>query len=184
METKNDKPPDLHPDANTSKSKGNADYFMDKLNEIDKKVDDKIIELGKQIDEVAGQMMSEFAEKMESLNGQMDELISSIYSNSVAPTRSVETCTYGTKHGRGIASFKGKLRHMLRKQFRATLMRAPGDPKRGKVDVAEMLAMCEKALLESWDGSMAEHLNTQVGSRHSKKRARNKNEASGSLDLA
>ena len=164
METKNDKPPDLHPDANTSKSKGNADYFMDKLNEIDKKVDDKIIELGIKIDEVAGQMMSEFAEKMESLNGQMDELISSIYSNSVAPTHSVETCSFGTK--------------------RATLMRAPGDPKRGKVDVAEMLAMCEKALLESWDGSMAEHLNTQVGSRHSKKRARKENEASGSLDLA
>ena len=52
---------------------------------------------------------------------------------------------------------------MLRKQFRASLMRAPGDPKRGKIDVAELLAMCEKALLESWDGSMAEHLNTQVG---------------------
>jgi len=52
---------------------------------------------------------------------------------------------------------------MLCKQFRASLMRAPGDPKRGKIDVAELLAMCEKALLVSWDGSMAEHLNEQVG---------------------
>ena len=77
----NDKPPDRQPDADTAKTKDNADYFMDKLNKIDKKVDDKIIELGKKIDEVAGQMMSEFGEKMESLNGQMDELISSIYSN-------------------------------------------------------------------------------------------------------
>jgi hypothetical protein len=184
METKNDKPSNRQPDADTAKTKGNADYYMDKLNEIDKKVDDKIIRLGIKIDEVAGQMMSEFAEKMESLNGQMDELISSIYSNSVAPTHSVETCSYGTKHGGGIASFKSKLRPMLRKQFRKTLMRAPGDPRRDKVDVAEMLAMCEKALLETWDGSMAEHLNTQVGSRHSKKRARKENEASGSLDLA
>ena len=56
METKNDKPPDRQPDADTAKTKGNADYFMDKLNEIDKKVDDKIIELGIKIDEVAGQI--------------------------------------------------------------------------------------------------------------------------------
>ena len=62
-------------------------------------------------------------------------------------------------------------------------MRAPDDPKHGKVDVAEMLAMCEKAMLESWDGCLCDS-NTQVGSSHSKKRARKENEASGSLDLA
>ena len=76
------------------------DEVADKLNEVHKKVDDKIIELGKKIDEVAGQMMSEFGEKMESLNGQMDELISSIHSNSVAPTRSAETPTTESRHSK------------------------------------------------------------------------------------
>ena len=38
-------------------------------------------------------MMSEFAEKMESLNGQMDELISLIYRDADAPIRSVQTPT-------------------------------------------------------------------------------------------
>jgi len=57
------------------------------------KVDDKILVLGKKIDEVAGQMMSEFGEKMESLNGQMDVLISSIHRNAVAPISSVQTST-------------------------------------------------------------------------------------------
>ena len=69
------------------------DEVADKLNEVHKKVDDKIIELGKKIDEVAGQMMSEFGEKMESLNGQMDVLISSIHRNAVAPISSVQTST-------------------------------------------------------------------------------------------
>lgn len=66
------------------------DEVADKLNEVHKKVDDKILELGKKIDEVAGQMMSEFGEKMESLNGQMDVLISSIHRNAVAPISSVQ----------------------------------------------------------------------------------------------
>ena len=69
------------------------DEVADKLNEVHKKVDDKILELGKKIDEVAGQMMSEFGEKMESLNGQMDVLISSIHRNAVAPISSVQTST-------------------------------------------------------------------------------------------
>ena len=85
--------PDAQPDADPVTNKGDAEYLMDKLNEIDKKVDDKILELGKKIDEVAGQMMSEFGEKMESLNGQMDELISLIYRNAAAPIRSVQTPT-------------------------------------------------------------------------------------------
>ena len=87
-------------------------------------------------------------------------------SHTSAPTQQLpgtQQADYGAKHGGGIASLKGKLRPMLCKQFRASLMRAPGDPKRGKIDVAELLAMCEKALLVSWDGSMAEHLNEQVG---------------------
>jgi hypothetical protein len=93
METKFDKLPDAQPDADPVTNKGDAEYLMDKLNEIDKKVDDKILELGKKIDEVAGQMMSELADKMGSLNGQMDELISLIYRDADAPIRSVQTPT-------------------------------------------------------------------------------------------
>ena len=87
-------------------------------------------------------------------------------SHTSAPTQQLpgtQQADYGTKHGGGIACFKGKLRPMLCKQFRASLMRAMGDPKRGKIEVAELLAMCEIALQQSWDGSKAEHLNTQVG---------------------
>ena len=76
-----------------AETKTDAEFLMDKLNEIDKKIDDKIVELGKKIDEVAGQMMSEFGEKMVSLNGQMDELISLIYRDADAPIRSVQTPT-------------------------------------------------------------------------------------------
>ena len=93
METKFDKLPDPQPDADNVNIKGDADYLMDKLNEVDKKVDDKILELGKKIDEVAGQMMREFGEKMESLSGKMDELIDSIHNNAVAPICSVTPTT-------------------------------------------------------------------------------------------
>ena len=93
MEAKFDKLPDPQPDADPVSNKGDADYLMDKLNEVDKKVDDKILELGKKIDEVAGQMMSEFGEKMVSLNGQMDELISLMYRDADVPIRSVQTPT-------------------------------------------------------------------------------------------
>ena len=93
METKFDKLPDPQPDADNVNIKGDADYLMDKLNEVDKKVDDKILELGKKIDEVAGQMMREFGDKMESLSGRMDELIDSIHSIEVAPIGSVTPTT-------------------------------------------------------------------------------------------
>ena len=107
METKFDKLPDAQPDADPVTNKGDADYLMDKLNEVDKKVDDKILELGKKIDEVAGQMMSEFADKMESLNGQMDELISSIRSDAVAPVSSVLTPTTAHRHSKNKRARKG-----------------------------------------------------------------------------
>jgi hypothetical protein len=74
-------------------AKTEGEFLMDKLNEVDKKVDDKILELGKKIDEVAGQMMSEFGEKMESFSGRMDELIDSIHSNAVASISSGQTPT-------------------------------------------------------------------------------------------
>ena len=93
METKFDKLPDAQPDADPVTNKGDADYLMDKLNEVDKKVDDKILELGKKIDEVAGQMMREFGDKMESFSGRMDELIDSIHSTEVAPIGSVTPTT-------------------------------------------------------------------------------------------
>ena len=74
-------------------AKTEGEFLMDKLNEVDKKVDDKILELGKKIDEVAGQMMSEFGEKMESFSGRMDELIDSIHSDAVASISSGQTPT-------------------------------------------------------------------------------------------
>ena len=100
METKFDKLPDAQPDADPVNNKGDVEYLMDKLNEIDKKVDDKVLELGKKIDEVAGQMMSELADKMESLNGQMDELISSIHRDADAHIRPVQTPTTESRHSK------------------------------------------------------------------------------------
>ena len=76
-----------------AEAKTEGEFLMDKLNEVDKKVDDKILELGKKIDEIAGQMMGEFGEKMESLSGRMDELIDSIHSNAVPPICSGQTPT-------------------------------------------------------------------------------------------
>ena len=93
METKFDKLPDPQPDADNVNIKGDADYLMDKLNEVDKKVDDKILELGKKIDEVAGQMMREFGDKMESLSGRMDEFIDWMHSIEVPPIGSVTPTT-------------------------------------------------------------------------------------------
>ena len=76
-----------------AEAKTEGEFLMDKLNEVDKKVDVKILELGKKSDEVAGQMMSEFGEKMESFSGRMDELIDSIHSNAVASISSGQTPT-------------------------------------------------------------------------------------------
>ena len=76
-----------------AEAKTEGEFLMDKLNEVDKKVDDKILGLDKKIDEVAGQMMSEFGEKMESFSGRMDELIDSIHSNAVASISSGQTPT-------------------------------------------------------------------------------------------
>ena len=78
-----------------AEAKTEGEFLMDKdkLNEVDKKVDDKILELGNKIDEVAGQMMGEFGEKMESFSGRMDELIDSIHSNAVASISSGQTPT-------------------------------------------------------------------------------------------
>ena len=79
-----------------AEAKTEGEFLMDKLNEVDKKVDDKILELGNKIDEVAGQMMGEFGEKMESFSGRMDELIDSIHSNAVAS--SGQTPTTESRH--------------------------------------------------------------------------------------
>ena len=76
-----------------AEAKTEGEFLMDKLNEVDNKVDDKILGLDKKIDEVAGQMMREFGEKMESLSGKMDELIDSIHNNAVAPICSVTPTT-------------------------------------------------------------------------------------------
>ena len=76
-----------------AEAKTEGEFLMDKLNEVDKKVDDKILGLDKKIDEVAGQMMREFGDKMESLSGKMDELIDSIHNNAVAPICSVTPTT-------------------------------------------------------------------------------------------
>jgi PDZ domain-containing secreted protein len=95
MEAKFDPLPDPQPDADPVTNKGDADYLMDKLNEVDKKVDDKILQLGNKIDEVTGQMMAEIGDKMRSLHGQMDLLISSIRSDSVTPDSLVLTPATG-----------------------------------------------------------------------------------------
>ena len=79
-------------------AKTEGEFLMDKLNEVDKKVDDKILELGNKIDEVAGQMMSEFGEKMESFSGRMDELIDSLHSNAGASISSGQTPTTESRH--------------------------------------------------------------------------------------
>ena len=52
---------------------------------------------------------------------------------------------------------------MMRQQFRSACLLPKGGPMRGKVEVSQLLALSEKALLSSWDGSKAEHLNTSVG---------------------
>jgi hypothetical protein len=95
MEAMFDPLPDPQPDADPVTNKGDADYLMDKLNEVDKKVDDKILQLGNKIDEVTGQMMAEIGDKMRSLHGQMDLLISSIRSDSVTPDSLVLTPATG-----------------------------------------------------------------------------------------
>ena len=63
-------------------------------------------------------------------------------------------------NGGGIARFKKVFRPLMYKQFRAALERKE---RKGHVSVAEILAMVEMALKESWDANLAEHLNRTVG---------------------
>ena len=66
------------------------------------------------------------------------------------------------RNGGGVARFKKKFRPLMYRQFRNALGRV-GDKTRGHVSVAEILAMAEKALLESWNPDLAAHLNATVG---------------------
>jgi len=93
MEAQFEPLPDAQPDADIVTTKGDADYLMDKLNEIEKKVDDKVHELGKKIEETTGMMMAEIGDKMRSIDGQIDDLISAIRGDGGAPISSVLTPT-------------------------------------------------------------------------------------------
>lgn len=74
---------------------------------------------------------------------------------------STQQADLSARDGGGVARFKAAFRPKMCRQFRAALNKT--GKTRGHVSMAEILRIAEMSLVESWDPSLAERMNSTIG---------------------